>query len=111
MKKKVNWKLIVDEIDFNAIGLDTNAIDHISYKIINGHNQGEVEIVLPELTEEDKKKYITNGGNSCPWCGDKDIIGDSFDTDNNYITQLIRCQNCDHSWYDIYKLTGIDVVN
>jgi len=109
MKKTVNWKLVVDEIDNEH--LDISAINFISNTIKIGFTGGQVNIILPELTKEDKQRYITGGGNQCPWCEDGDIEGRSIEIDNQFATQFMICKACDKAWTDIYKLIDIEPID
>lgn len=44
----------------------------------------------------------------CPACGGTDIYADSApEVCDNTCIQVIDCMDCDHSWYEVYSLTGI----
>jgi len=64
-----------------------------------------------ELTEEQKKSYIKNDYGRCPVCKSDDIEGrGSYESDGNWISHEIICNNCDFAWQDIYELTDIEPV-
>lgn len=52
--------------------------------------------------------YIKSGGTNCPNCGSADIEGSSVTIDGGSATQRIDCMACDHRWFDVYQLVGID---
>ena len=56
-----------------------------------------------------EKRYLERHGEGCPHCGPKaDIDGGPLTVDSGECSQLITCMECAESWYDIYKLTGIE---
>lgn len=60
------------------------------------------------ITLEQKAEYLKNPGH-CPFCGSSDIEGQGYDYDDNP-AQRIDCQSCDKSWYDIFTLTDIEII-
>ena len=51
-------------------------------------------------------EYAQHGGSKCPNCGSFEITGGGFDTDGGYAYQKIKCNDCEHTWEDEYKLVG-----
>jgi hypothetical protein len=71
--------------------------------------EAEAATMPPQLTDEQKKKYIERGGNRCPFCDSDDIEGTrGVQTDSGCAWQDIRCCACNAEWQDIYTLTDID---
>lgn len=60
------------------------------------------------LTAAQRKKYLKKYGTSCPFCGSKDIEGQSIDIDVGEATQEVICCKCNKGWYDVYTLTGVE---
>ena len=62
-----------------------------------------------DYTEEQKKKYMDNGGGICPKCGSTDISGSCFDVESELSAwQPVVCNNCGEQWNDIYKLVDVE---
>jgi len=59
------------------------------------------------LTNEQKDKYINQDGVNCPYCGSRDIEGQSIEVDAGGAFQDISCLRCNREWTDCYKLDGI----
>ncbi|NTW34545.1 MAG: DUF1178 family protein [Syntrophobacteraceae bacterium] len=59
----------------------------------------------------DFKKYLETGGVSCPFCGSHNIEGQSFDIDEDGVTQEVGCNDCCREWIDSYKLHSITVID
>ena len=59
------------------------------------------------ITPEQIKKYIANGGDSCPVCGSKNIEGGELDTGMGMVYQNIRCTECNEEWTDEYRLVDV----
>jgi len=53
------------------------------------------------------EKYIECGGVFCPYCGSHDIEGDSFESDEYGVTQVVGCNECHEEWKDTYTLTQV----
>lgn len=65
--------------------------------------------VKTELSAADIKKYIEDGGCSCPFCGDEFIAGDDVTTGGGEASQEMSCSNCGAQWNDCYDLVGIEI--
>lgn len=59
------------------------------------------------LTEEQKTKYLTSGGCTCPFCGSPDIAGQEVCVDAGIAWQDISCSDCGKGWQDVYTLTSV----
>jgi len=62
---------------------------------------------MVKITEEQKKKYVENGGRTCPFCGSTEIDSDSLDADGSVAIAKVECLDCHKVWEDIFTLTGI----
>jgi len=61
-----------------------------------------------EMTEEQKKQYLKNGGVTCPICRSDNIGGDSpIEFNAGLIHQKIRCHECGAEWEDEYDLVDV----
>ncbi len=58
----------------------------------------------------DIKKYVEDGGCSCPFCGSEDIGGDDVTTGGGEAPQEMSCLECNARWNDVYDLVGIEVI-
>lgn len=58
-----------------------------------------------------KEQYIREGGVRCPYCASEDIEGTSFESDLDFSSQKITCNNCGKRWEDIYTLIDIIEIN
>lgn len=63
-----------------------------------------------QITDEQEKSYVNNNGIKClnPECNNNDLHGGPIEIDGPIATQNITCPECNWTWTDIYKLTGID---
>jgi hypothetical protein len=64
------------------------------------------------LTQEQKQKYIEDGGEHCPFCGSEDMGWDNriqLDDVPGKAYQIIFCSDCEGQWIDIYSLTDIQI--
>jgi formate dehydrogenase maturation protein FdhE len=52
------------------------------------------------------KEYVEHGGNMCPYCGQEDVVGGSFQFEGASLYQEVSCNICFKDWVDAYKLTG-----
>jgi hypothetical protein len=59
------------------------------------------------LTKRQIKKYIKEGGASCPYCGGDITANCAPDVDGGFAEQEMNCLHCDKGWFDYYTLTGI----
>ena len=62
---------------------------------------------MSSLTTEQIKKYVEEGGVSCPGCGSEDIVGGDISVDTGIASQEMSCNECDLEWTDQYTLTGV----
>ena len=60
------------------------------------------------MTKAQSDKYVENGGVRCPYCNSEDIEGGFVETGEGRAWQKIKCNNCDYSWRDIYKLVAAE---
>ena len=50
------------------------------------------------------KKYVVNGGVSCPFCGSEDLNTNPPEFDTGTMWQQAYCCQCDKKWTDTYRL-------
>ena len=62
---------------------------------------------MPQLTDEQKQKYVDAIGTNCPYCGSGDISGASIVIEANNAYQPIDCMKCGKRWHDRYILNGL----
>jgi DNA-directed RNA polymerase subunit RPC12/RpoP len=54
-------------------------------------------------------EYLEAGAVKCPNCLGEHIEGTgSLEMDGNWITRVIKCNDCTYRWKDIYTLTGME---
>lgn len=58
----------------------------------------------PEPLSE--KEYATQYYGNCPACRSDQITGGGIDVEGNQCFQRVSCQDCEHTWEDVYTLTG-----
>lgn len=63
------------------------------------------------LTKKQKKKYMINNGNICPFCESEEISADHADFDDCWVWRKVECNQCKKQWVDIYKLVDIEDVD
>lgn len=51
-------------------------------------------------------EYVSVGWGACPFCRATQVEGGFVEIDDNKAYQSVSCNACDHSWTDIYTLTG-----
>jgi formate dehydrogenase maturation protein FdhE len=56
-----------------------------------------------------EQKYMETEGNVCPHCGSGDISGGNFEAEGLYVWRNVECDNCDTTWNENFKMTGIDL--
>lgn len=61
---------------------------------------------IKKLSKQKIKTYISNN-NVCPYCGEENLSGDFFNTEDGIATQTVVCADCGKEWTDIYKLVNI----
>ncbi len=61
------------------------------------------------FTDEQKKVYLENFGNMCPYCHYRSptTIGDIEEDDDGAQKQWLTCDDCGKCWEDIYELVDI----
>lgn len=62
------------------------------------------------LTRQARKTYLEGGGVHCPFCSSEDIEGGHLEVDAGFCTQRISCLVCHRSWWDTYKLVGVEEI-
>ena len=62
-----------------------------------------------ELSDSDVKSYVAGGGLKCPFCGNDQLQGDSFDVEAGECRQEMSCPRCHAEWWDVYQLKGLEV--
>lgn len=62
---------------------------------------------MARLSQEQRERYIQQGGPSCPFCGDLNIEGQNCEFDVGIMWQEVKCLACGETWTDDYTLTGI----
>ena len=60
------------------------------------------------LTEEQKKKYLEEGAQHCPYCGSDDIEAGPYEADWMEAWSKVSCHTCDQEWLDLFKLVGVE---
>lgn len=56
-------------------------------------------------------KYIENGGSYCVNCNSTQLRGENVELWGGTVTQIVKCEKCNHEWRDVYTLTGIELFN
>ena len=54
-----------------------------------------------------EEKYLETAGNCCPNCGGDDFECGDMESDGLEAWRPITCNDCDASWEDSYRMTGI----
>lgn len=60
-----------------------------------------------QLTTDMKKEYLSAGGLQCPYCKSPNISADTFECDGGKGSQPVVCEECNRTWVDTYRLTGV----
>ena len=60
---------------------------------------------MPPKTEAE---YVADAGSHCPYCGNRNIVGDDMNFEGGAISQEIGCDACGAAWYDVYYLVGYE---
>jgi hypothetical protein len=60
-----------------------------------------------EQLAEKGKSYLEKKGVCCPFCGSRNIEGDSVEIDAGGAYQDVRCLRCEAEWTDEYKLVSV----
>ncbi len=58
-----------------------------------------------------KRRYLKDHGTRCPFCKSENIEGGHVDIDGGAAWQRCGCNDCNASWEDSYKLTGIEIID
>jgi len=61
-----------------------------------------------KLTEEQKRAYMQDAANLCPFCKSWDIEGSPVEVDGRYVWQEAACNECEERWRDVYKLAFVE---
>ena len=61
-----------------------------------------------KLTEEQKRAYMQNTANLCPFCKSWDIEGSPIEADGRYAWQEATCSECQEQWRDVYTLAFVE---
>lgn len=61
------------------------------------------------LTPEQRADYLEHEGHYCPFCQSEELDTGEMNSDSNYLTLSISCNDCHGEWQDYYQLT--DVLN
>ena len=62
---------------------------------------------MAKLSEAAKKKYLKADGTCCPYCGSKQIEGQSVEIDGGGASQEVSCLKCGEQWVDCYELMDV----
>lgn len=62
------------------------------------------------LEQVNKESYVKSP-NSCPYCGDEDIVAFKFTPDDNQAWRPVFCLTCRKEWHEIYTITDIEEIN
>jgi len=55
-----------------------------------------------------QRRYRRTKGARCPFCGGDDVEGGPFTAEAGTAFQELSCNDCDHTWADLYELTGYE---
>lgn len=60
------------------------------------------------MTKQQRRNYLDNNGIKCPFCDSDDIEGTcGVDVDAGVATQDIKCNECEKTWSDVYRLVDV----
>ena len=54
-----------------------------------------------------EEEYVKDSGKHCPICGSDSIYGTEIVAEDTIYIQEMGCDNCNASWNDVLKLSGI----
>lgn len=54
-----------------------------------------------------RKKYLKSKGGECPFCESSNILNQLPVDKVGYVTQRVRCMECEEKWEAVYVLTEI----
>lgn len=62
------------------------------------------------MNEAQKKEYVANNGEICPFCGDRYCVAPvSYENpkfpDNGQLSIDVSCSSCKEKWGEVYSLT------
>ena len=57
-----------------------------------------------------QEKYLTDGGQHCPYCNSCDFRGGGFEVSAGKASQEVTCTECGGAWLDEYQLAGFTPV-
>lgn len=58
------------------------------------------------LTEQQKRQYLEDANELCPYCGSSEITAQEFDPYGTY--RKVECETCDRNWKEVYELKTIE---
>lgn len=62
-----------------------------------------------QLTDEQKRQHIENGGWRCPYCGSNNVEGDRYpDPDGSEMRHGMECNTCGRRWTNIFAISDIE---
>lgn len=64
-------------------------------------------MTTPMLSDQE---YLDKDGTRCPCCNSEAIEGRGWNSFGTTASQEIVCLDCDASWWDIYVLTGYELI-
>lgn len=63
------------------------------------------QISADRLTVAQKRKYLLEDPDSCPFCGSSNIKGGEFDLEIYF--RPVSCQDCGEEWEEQFKMTNV----
>lgn len=63
------------------------------------------------FSDKTVQSYLDNLGNNCPVCGSPTLEGECLTLGTGSAYQKIKCLDCHASWFDNYKLSGIELID
>lgn len=60
-----------------------------------------------KLSKTSIEGYVQTNGNTCPYCGSRDLSCGEFQTDDFLVYRGVVCGGCQKEWTDEYTLTGV----
>lgn len=67
------------------------------------------EVITPDPTEEQKKRYLEIGGVRCLFCNSRDIEAQPFQAEAGDVWTKVTCNACGKKWTDVYRLVDVEV--
>ncbi len=63
---------------------------------------------MRRLTLKEKRFYINDGGQKCPYCHSTKLRGGEFDHDLGNAMMEVWCNKCKKRWNELYEMTSIE---